>query len=157
MSEQPEKTYRPWEPECYRHEAQSPAAKLPAGDLVFFLLDTVRSKACCFYAPYETAMRGAPPCDPAMMVCLLLSASCVGVFPELENRVGLRTQSRLLAIVGRNVQTSGPSAMFARCIWRRSKTCVQVVRRAGEAGWRKLGNVSTDGTTIQGMRRGTRR
>jgi hypothetical protein len=41
MSQQPEKTYRPWEPERYRHEAQSPAATLPAGDLVFFLLDTV--------------------------------------------------------------------------------------------------------------------
>jgi hypothetical protein len=41
MSAQPEKMYRPWEPERYRHEAQSPAAKLPVGALVFFLLDTV--------------------------------------------------------------------------------------------------------------------
>jgi len=41
MSEQHRKTYRSWDPERYRHEAQSPAAKLPEGDLVFFLLDTV--------------------------------------------------------------------------------------------------------------------
>ncbi len=41
MSEQHGKTYRPWDPERYRYEAQSPAAKLPEGDLVFFLLDTV--------------------------------------------------------------------------------------------------------------------
>ena len=41
MSEQPEKTYRPWAPERYRYEAQSPAAKLPAGALVFFRLATV--------------------------------------------------------------------------------------------------------------------
>jgi hypothetical protein len=41
MSEQHGKTSRPWDPERYRHEAQSPAAKLPEGDLVFFLLDTV--------------------------------------------------------------------------------------------------------------------
>ena len=41
MSEPGGKPYRPWEPERYRHEAQSPAAKLPEGDLVFFLLDTV--------------------------------------------------------------------------------------------------------------------
>ena len=41
MSESGGKTYRRWEPERYRHEAQSPAAKLPEGDLVFFLLDTV--------------------------------------------------------------------------------------------------------------------
>lgn len=41
MSEQHGKTYRPWDPERYWHEAQSPAVKLPEGDLVFFLLDTV--------------------------------------------------------------------------------------------------------------------
>jgi hypothetical protein len=35
------KTYRPWDPQHYRHEAHSPEAKLPEGDLVFFLLDTV--------------------------------------------------------------------------------------------------------------------
>ena len=41
MSEQHGNTYRPWDPERDRHEAQSPAATLPEGDLVFFLLDTV--------------------------------------------------------------------------------------------------------------------
>ncbi len=41
MSESSDKTYRRWEPERYRHEAHSPAAKLPEGDLVFFLLDTM--------------------------------------------------------------------------------------------------------------------
>ena len=33
MHESGGKTYRPWEPERYRHEAQSPAGKLPEGDL----------------------------------------------------------------------------------------------------------------------------
>jgi transposase len=81
MSEQHGKTYRSWDPERYRHEAQSPAAKLPEGDLVFFLLDTVpRLNLGRVYAPYETETRGAPPFDPAMMVCLLLYAYCVGVF-----------------------------------------------------------------------------
>ena len=42
LSEPHGKTYRPWEPERYQHEAQRPAAKLPEGDVVFFLLDTVR-------------------------------------------------------------------------------------------------------------------
>jgi hypothetical protein len=41
MSDARGKTYRPWEPEHYRHEAHSPEAKLPQDDLVFFLLDTV--------------------------------------------------------------------------------------------------------------------
>jgi hypothetical protein len=41
MSAPHRKTSRRWEPERYRHEAQSPAAKLPEGDVVFFLLDIV--------------------------------------------------------------------------------------------------------------------
>ena len=41
MSDARGKTYRPWNPEHYRHEAHSPEAKLPQDDLVFFLLDTV--------------------------------------------------------------------------------------------------------------------
>jgi hypothetical protein len=73
MSEPGGKTSRPWDPECYRHEAQSPAGTLPEGDLVFFLLDTVPRLALQrFYAPYEEETRGAPPFDPAMMVCLWL-------------------------------------------------------------------------------------
>jgi hypothetical protein len=75
MSEQHGKTSRPWAPERYRHEAQSPAAKRPAGDVVFFVLDTVRRLDFHrFYAPDAQETRGAPPCDPAMLVCLLLSA-----------------------------------------------------------------------------------
>src|SRR5256885_4836656 len=35
------KTYHPWDPETYAHQAHSPAAKLPEDDLVFFLLDVV--------------------------------------------------------------------------------------------------------------------
>jgi hypothetical protein len=73
MREPHGKTYRPWEPERYQHEAQSPAAKLPQGDMVFFMLDTVRRVDLRrFYAPYAQETRGAPPFDPAMMVCLLL-------------------------------------------------------------------------------------
>jgi len=41
MSESGGKTYRPWEPQRYRQEAHSPVAKLPEGDLVFFLLDRI--------------------------------------------------------------------------------------------------------------------
>ena len=74
MSNRGGKTYRPWEPQRYRQEAHSPAAKLPEGDLVFFLIDTVsRLDLRRFYAPYETETRGAPPFDPAMMVCCALS------------------------------------------------------------------------------------
>ena len=41
MSEASGKTSRPWEPQHYRQELQSPEGKLPEGDLVFFLLEVV--------------------------------------------------------------------------------------------------------------------
>src|SRR5712692_6260945 len=81
MSEPGGKTSRPWEPQHSRQDSQSPEGKLPAGDRVFFLLDSVpQGDVRRFSAPYERETRGAPPCDPALMVCLWLSASCVGVF-----------------------------------------------------------------------------
>jgi hypothetical protein len=59
MSEPSRKTYRPWEPQRYRQEAQSPEAKLPEGDLVFFVLDTVpKLDLSRFYALYEDETRG---------------------------------------------------------------------------------------------------
>jgi hypothetical protein len=107
MSEQHGKTYRPWEPQRYRQEGHSPEAKLPEGDLVFFLLDTVpQLDLSRFYAPYETETRGAPPFDPAMMVCLLLYAYCVGGGFEPQNRVGLRTESGVPRYCG-----AGPSRL----------------------------------------------
>lgn len=69
------KIYRPWEPERSQQQAHSPAAKLSGGDLVFFLLDIMpKVDVRRFYAPYAQETRGAPPFDPAMMVCLLLYA-----------------------------------------------------------------------------------
>ena len=73
MSEARRKTSRLWNPAHYRQEAQSPEAKVPQAALVFFLLDPVPYLDLSrFYAPYEEATRGAPPCAPQMMVCLLL-------------------------------------------------------------------------------------
>src|SRR4030095_6155621 len=101
MSEYSGKTYRPWEPERYQHEAQSPAPKLPEGDLVFFLLDTVRRLDLRrFYVPYAQETRGAPPFDPAMMVCLLLSAYCVGVFSSRKIAFASERNLAFIAIVG---------------------------------------------------------
>jgi hypothetical protein len=62
MSEPYRKTYRPWEHQRYRQEAHSPESKLPEGDLVFFVLDTVsKLDVSHFYALYEDETRGAPP------------------------------------------------------------------------------------------------
>jgi transposase len=144
--------YRPWEPQRYRQEAHSPVAKLPEGDLVFFLLDAVSQLDLRrFYAPYEQETRGAPPFDPAMMVCLLLYAYCVGVFSSRKIALACERNLAFLAIVGQDRPDFRTISDFRKRHLETFKDVfVQVVRLAAEAGLVHLGNVSTDGTKIQG-------
>src|SRR5437762_5711360 len=152
MSNRGGKTYRPWEPQRYRQEAHSPAAKLPEGDLVFFLIDTVsRLDLRRFYAPYERETRGAPPFDPAMMVCLLLYAYCVGVFSSRKLALACERNLAFLAIVGSERPDFRTISDFRKLHLESFKEVfVQILRLAAAAGLVKLGNVSTDGTKIQG-------
>src|SRR4030095_2304492 len=136
----------------YRQEAHSPEAKLPEGDLVFFLLDTVPKLGLRrFYAPYEEETRGAPPFDPQMMVCLLLYAYCVGVFSSRKIAQACERNLAFLAIVGegrpdfRTISDFRKLHLEALC-----DVFGQVLRIAGESGLLKLGNVATDGTKLQG-------
>jgi len=152
MSDARGKTYRPWNPEHYRHEAHSPEAKLPEDDLVFFMLDTVpHLDLSRFYAAYEDETRGAPPFAPQMMVCLLLYAYCVGVFSSRKIAQACERNLAFIAIVGedrpdfRTISDFRKLHLAAFC-----DVFVQVLRIASEAGLVKLGNVSTDGTKLQG-------
>jgi transposase len=146
------KTYRPWEPQRSQQEAQSPAAKLPEGDVVFFLLATVpRLDLRRFSAPYATATRGAPPFDPAMMGCLLLYAYGVGVFSSRTIALACERNLAFLAIVG----TERPDFRTISDFRKQhlevfQDVFVHVVRLAREAGVVQLGNVSTAGTKSQG-------
>jgi transposase len=152
MSEPLRKTYRPWEPQHYRQEAHSPAAKLPEGDLVFFLLDTVpKLDLHRFYAPYEDETRGAPPYDPAMLVCLLLYAYCVGVFSSRKIAQACERNLAFIAIVGRERPDFRTISDFRKLHLDAFRDVfVHVLRVAGEVGMVKLGNVATDGTKLQG-------
>ena len=146
------KTYRSWEPQHYRHEAHSPEAKLPEGDLVFFLLDTVpHLDLRRFYALYEAETRGAPPFDPKMMVCLLLYAYCVGVFSSRKIAQACERNLAFIAIVGENRPDFRTISDFRKLhLAAFCDVFVQVLRIAGESGLVQLGNVSTDGTKLQG-------
>ena len=152
MSEPQRKTYRPWEPQRYRQEAQSPDAKLPEGDVVFFLLDMVpKLDLRRFYTPYEDETRGAPPFDPAMMVCLLLYAYCVGVFSSRKIAQACERNLAFVAIVGADRPDFRTISDFRKLHLEAFRDVFgQVLRVAGEAGLVKLGNVATDGTKIQG-------
>ena len=120
--------------------------------MVFFLLDMVpKLDLRRFYAPYEDETRGAPPFDPAMMVCLLLYAYCVGVFSSRKIAQACERNLAFVAIVGaerpdfRTISDFRKRHLEAFC-----DVFAQVLRVAGEAGLVKLGNVATDGTKMQG-------
>lgn len=152
MSDARGKPSRPWNPEPYRHEAQSPEAKLPQDDLVFFLLDTVAHLDLRrFYAVDEAETRGAPPFDPKMMGCLLLYASCVGVFSSRTIAQACERNLAFIAIVGEDRPDFRPISDFRKLhLEAFGNGFVPVLRIAGESGLVKLGNVSTDGTNVQG-------
>ncbi len=152
MSDHRAKTYRPWDPERYQQAAYSPAAKLSEGDLVFFLLDTVsRLDVSRFYAPYEQETRGAPPYDPTMMACLLMYAYCVGVFSSRKIALACERNLAFIAIVGDERPDFRTISDFRKQHLKAfTELFVDVLRLAKEAGLVKLGNVSTDGTKIQG-------
>jgi transposase len=152
MSAPRRKTYRPWEPQRYRQEAHSPDTKLPEGDMVFFLLDTVlQLDLSRFYTPYEDETRGVPPFDPAMMVCLLLYAYCVGVFASRKIAQACERHMAFIAIVGQERPDFRTISDFRKLpLEAFREVFVQVLRVAGEAGLVQLGNVATDGTKIQG-------
>jgi transposase len=152
MSEPQRKTYRPWEPQRYRHEAQSPDAKLPEGDVVFFVLDMVpKLDLRRFYTPYEDETRGAPPFDPAMMVCLLLYAYCVGGFSSRKIAQACERNLAFVAIVGADRPDFRTISDFRKLHLEAFRDVFgQVLRVAGEAGLVKLGNVATDGTKMPG-------
>ena len=130
------KTYRPWEPQRSRQEAQSPAAKLPEGDVVFFLLDTVpQLDLQRFYAPDEEETRGAPPFAPAMMVGLLLYASCVGGVSSRKIALACERNLAFIAIVGQDRPDFRTISDFRTLHLEVLKDVfVQVIRLAGAAG-----------------------
>ena len=152
MSEPARKTYRPWEHQRYRQEAHSPEAKLPEGDLVFFVLDTgSKLDLGRFYALYEDETRGAPPFDPAMMVCLLLYAYCVGVFSSRKIAQACERNLAFIAIVGQERPDFRPISDFRKLHLDAFRDVfVHVLRVAGEVGMVKLGHGATDGTKLQG-------
>src|ERR1700674_2220545 len=152
MSDHGGKTYRPWEPQRYQHEAHSPASKLPEGDLVFFLLDAVaRLDVSRFYAPYEQETRGAPPFDPAMMVCLLLYAYSVGVFSSRKIARACERNLAFMAIVGEERPDFRTISDFRKLHLEAFKEVfVQVLCLAKAAGLVRLGTIAIDGTKVQG-------
>jgi transposase len=86
-----------------------------------------------------------------MMVCLLLYAYCVGVFSSRQIAQACERNLAFIAIVGpdrpdfRTISDFRTLHLAVFC-----DVFVEGLRIAGESGLVQLGNVSTDGTTLQG-------
>ncbi len=147
------KKYRPWNPRDYRQQNFSPNGRLPEDDLVFFLLDVVEHLDLeDFYASYEAETRGVPPFEPAMLVCLLLYASCIGVSSSRTIARACERNLAFLAIVGIDRPDFRTLSDFRKehlhCL---AELFVQVLRLAAEAGLVRLGNLAFDGSTFSGQ------
>ena len=148
----PRKTYRPWNPEDYRRQAHAPAAKLPDGDLVFFLLDVIpQLDLQQVYARYEDESRGAPPFDPRMMTCLLLYAYAVGVFSSRKIATAGERHLAFLAIVGDDRPDFRTISDFRKLhLDALASLFTQVLNLAHEAGLVQLGAWATAGSKFPG-------
>ncbi len=147
------KKYRLWNPDAYATQPFTPAQRLPEGDLVFFLLDAVpRLDLDSFYASYEVETRGQPPFDPALLVCLLLYAYCVGVFSSRKIAQACERNLAFLAIVGDDRPDFRTISDFRKGhLEAFADLFIQVLRLAFEAGLVRLGNLAFDGSKFQGQ------
>jgi transposase len=152
MNDPHRKTYRPWQPEVYRLQAHAPDTKLPPDDLVFFLVDVIpHLNLRHFYAPYEAETRGAPPFDPAMMVCLLLYSYCLGVRSSRKIACACERNLAFMAIVGVERPDFRTISDFRKLhLEAFIDTFTDVLRLAKAAGLIQLGVLATDGTKMAG-------
>jgi len=147
------KKYRPWNPQTYRQDIYSPDGRLPEDDLVFFLLDLVPQLDLeDFYASYEVETRGAPPFEPALLVCLLLYAYCIGIYSSRKIALACERNLAFLAIVGDDRPDFRTISDFRKeHLHRLADLFVQVLRLAAEAGLVRLGNLAFDGSKFTGQ------
>jgi transposase len=145
------KKYRPWDPRSYRDLALSPRDRLPEDDLVFFLLDVMDQLDLePFYSSYEVETRGAPPFDPALLVCLLLYSYCVGVYSSRKIAKACERNLAFIAIVGDDAPDFRTISDFRKGhLEAFAGLFIEVLRLAAAAGLIGLGNLSFDGSKFK--------
>jgi transposase len=145
------KTYRPWNPDQAWLLPLSPRDWLPAGDLVYFMLDVVQTlDLSAISRKYEQADRGFPPFHPRMMVTLLLYSYCLGVYSSRRIQKRCERDAAYRVIVGEDVPNFRTISDFRKLhLAELQGLFVQVLRLCAEAGLVKVGLVSLDGTKVK--------
>jgi transposase len=145
------KTYRPWNPDQSWLLPPSPRDWLPEGDMVFFMLDTVRElDISAITDKYEREERGYPPYHPRMMTTLLLYSYTQGVFSSRRIMKRCERDAAWRVIVQEDVPDFRTISDFRKLHLKELEGLfVQVLRLCQKAGLVKLGHVALDGTKIK--------
>ncbi len=145
------KTYRAWNPEQTYLLPPSPRDWLPDGDLVYFMLDVVRTlDLSAITRKYEKEDRGAPPYHPRMMVTLLLYSYCVGVYSSRRIQKRCERDAAYRVIVGDDVPGFRTISDFRKLhLPELQGLFVEVLKLCAEAGLVKVGLVSLDGSKVK--------
>lgn len=145
------KTYRPWDPDQDWLLPPSPREWLPEGDLVYFMLDVVKTlDLSAITARYEKEDRGFPPYHPRLMVTLLLYSYCMGVYSSRRIQKLCERDAAYRVIVGHDVPNFRTISDFRKNhLAALEGLFAQVLKLCRQAGLTKVGLVSLDGSKVK--------
>jgi transposase len=145
------KTYRPWNPDQDWLLPPSPREWLPEGDLVYFILDVVKTLDLSeITRRYENEERGFPPFHPRMMVTLLLYSYCMGVYSSRRIQKLCERDAAYRVIVGNDAPNFRTISDFRKDhLPALQGLFVQVLMLCRQAGLVTVGLVSLDGTKVK--------
>ena len=145
------KSYRPWNPDQDWLLPPSPRDWLAEGDLVYMVLEVVRTlDISAIVRKYEKDDRGQPPFHPRMMVALLVYAYCTGVYSSRRIQRACERDAAFRVLVGDDVPNFRTISDFRKLhLEELERLFVQVLRLCAEAGMVKLGHVSLDGSKVK--------
>src|SRR5882757_403206 len=145
------KTYRDWSTDQAYLFPPSPHDWLPAGDLVYFLLDTVATLDLTpIFAHHGRELRGQPPFHPRMMVALLLYCYATGT--RSSRRIMRRCQIDVACrvIVGQDIPDFRTISDFRKIhLARLEALFVEILKLCALAGLAKVGTIALDGTKVK--------
>ena len=124
---------------------------LPEDHLAWFIIDVVdQLDLSGFHEFYSKSLKGQPPFDPAMMVCLLLYAYCIGV--PSSRKIEKRTREDVaFRVVAANQKPNFRTISNFRKdhLHLMTDLFLQVLRLCQKAGLVKLGHVALDGSKVK--------
>jgi len=145
------KTYRPWNPDQDWLLPPSPREWLPEGDLVYFMLDVVKTLDLSeITGRYEKEDRGFPPYHPRLMVTLLLYSYCMGAYSSRRIQKLCERDAAYRVMVGNDVPNFRTISDFRKDhLPALQGLFVQVLMLCRQAGLVTVGLVSLDGTKVK--------